>query len=46
MLHDLRAYRAAGCDHVALEVSYSTYPRILETIDILVEEIQPALDQR
>jgi probable F420-dependent oxidoreductase len=45
ILKDLRAYQAAGCSHVALEVSYSTYPAILETIDILVEEIGPALDQ-
>ena len=43
---DLRAYRAAGCSHVALEVSYSTYPAILETIDILAEEVRPAIDQR
>ena len=46
VLHDLRAYRAAGCAHVALEVSYSTYPSILDTLEILAEEIQPALDQR
>jgi hypothetical protein len=31
---------------VALELSYSTYPAILDTIDILAEEIRPALDQR
>ncbi len=43
---DLRAYRAAGCSHVALEVSYSTYPAIMETLDIVVEEILPALAQR
>lgn len=46
VLHDLRAYRAAGCSHVALEVSYSTYPAILDTLEILAEEIRPALDQR
>jgi len=43
---DLRAYRAAGCSHVALEVSYTTYPAILDTLDILVEEVRPAVDQR
>jgi probable F420-dependent oxidoreductase len=43
---DLRQYQTAGCGHVALELSYSTYPAILDTIDILAEEIRPALDQR
>jgi probable F420-dependent oxidoreductase len=43
---DLRAYRAAGCSHVALEVSYSTYPAILDTLDILVDEVRPAIEQR
>jgi probable F420-dependent oxidoreductase len=45
VLRDLRAYQAAGCSHVALEVSYSTYPAILETLDILAEEIRPALER-
>jgi probable F420-dependent oxidoreductase len=43
---ELRQYQSAGCSHVALEVSYSTYPAILETIDVLAEEIRPALEQR
>ncbi|HEY7655066.1 MAG TPA: TIGR03619 family F420-dependent LLM class oxidoreductase [Methylomirabilota bacterium] len=43
---ELRQYQAAGCQHVALEVSYTTYPAILETIDVLAEEIRPALEQR
>lgn len=43
---ELRQYQTAGCSHVALEVSYSTYPAILDTIDILAEEIRPLLDQR
>jgi probable F420-dependent oxidoreductase len=43
---ELRQYQSAGCSHVALEVSYSTYPAILDTIDILAEEIRPLLDQR
>ena len=43
VLRDLRAYQAAGCSHVAFEVSYSTYPAILETLEILAEEIRPAL---
>jgi probable F420-dependent oxidoreductase len=43
---ELRQYQSSGCDHVALEVSYSTYPAILETIDVLAEEIRPALEQR
>lgn len=46
VVRDLRAYQAAGCSHVALEVSYSTYPAILDTIDIVVDEIRPALGQR
>jgi len=43
VLKDLRAYQAAGCSHVALEVSYGTYPSILDTIDLVAEEIAPAL---
>lgn len=42
---ELRAYQAAGCRHVAVEVSYSTFPAILETIDVLAEEVGPALRQ-
>jgi len=46
IVRELRQYQSAGCEHVALEVSYSTYPAILDTIDILAEEIRPLLDQR
>jgi len=46
VIRDLRAYQTAGCSHVALEVSYSTYPAILETLDIVMDEIRPALLQR
>jgi len=43
---ELRQYASAGCGHVALELSYSTYPAILDTIDAIAEEIRPALEQR
>lgn len=43
---ELRQYQAAGCEHVALEVSYSTYPAILDTIDVIAEQVRPALEQR
>lgn len=46
IVRELRQYQSAGCEHVALEVSYSTYPAILETIDVIAEEIRPALQQR
>ena len=39
----LRGYAAAGVSHVALDVSLSTYPAILETIDVLAQEVRPAL---
>jgi probable F420-dependent oxidoreductase len=39
----LRAFRALGLSHVALEVSYSTYPAILATIDLLAAEVRPAV---
>ena len=38
--------KSAGCTHVAVEVSYFDVPAILQTIDIVVEEILPALAQR
>lgn len=41
----LAEYQRLGVDHVALEVSYSTYPAILETIDIIAEEVKPVLDR-
>ena len=41
----LAEYQRLGVSHVALEVSYSIYPAILETIDLLGEEVKPALDR-
>ena len=42
----LSEYQRLGIDHVALEVSYSTYPAILETIDLIADEVKPALEGR
>jgi alkanesulfonate monooxygenase SsuD/methylene tetrahydromethanopterin reductase-like flavin-dependent oxidoreductase (luciferase family) len=39
----LRGFQALGCGHVALEVSYSTYPAILQTIDIVARDVRPQL---
>ncbi len=41
VLETLRGFRSLGCSHVALEVSYTTFPAILDTIDILAREIRP-----
>jgi probable F420-dependent oxidoreductase len=41
VIDELRRYWALGCTHVALDVSYTTYPAILETIDILLREVKP-----
>lgn len=41
----LAEYQRLGVSHVALEVSYSIYPAILETIDLLAEEVKPALNR-
>jgi len=38
---ELRGFEALGCSHVALEVSYSTYPAILQTIEILATKVRP-----
>lgn len=43
VIDELRAFAGLGVTHVALEVSYATYPAILETIDAIAEEIRPAL---
>ncbi len=40
---ELREFQRLGCSHVALEVSYTTYPAILETIDLLATKVKPAL---
>jgi len=42
----LAEYQRLGIDHVALEVSYSTYPAILETIDLIADEVKPVLEGR
>lgn len=39
----LKGFQALGLNHVALEVSYTTYPAILTTIDVLAAEVRPAL---
>jgi probable F420-dependent oxidoreductase len=39
----LRGYAALGVSHVALDVSLTTYPAILETIDVLTREVRPTL---
>jgi hypothetical protein len=44
VVESLRAYGALGVSHVALDVSLTTYPAILETIDVLAREVRPALD--
>jgi hypothetical protein len=41
VVESLRTFQGLGCSHVALEVSYTTFPAILETIDILAQEIRP-----
>jgi probable F420-dependent oxidoreductase len=43
IVEELRGYAALGCEHIALEVSYSTYPAIHETIDVIAERLRPAL---
>ena len=41
----LAEYQRFGMGHVALEVSYSVYLAILETVDLLAETVKPALDR-
>jgi probable F420-dependent oxidoreductase len=43
VVETLRGFADAGCRHVALDVSLTTYPAILETIDALAGEVRPAL---
>ena len=43
VIDELGAFKALGVSHVALEVSYTTYPAILETIDVVAEDIRPRL---
>ena len=43
VIETLRAYAALGVSHAALDVSFTTYPAILETIDVLAREVRPAL---
>jgi probable F420-dependent oxidoreductase len=41
VIEELQGFQALGCSHVALEVSYSTFPAILETIELLAQDVQP-----
>jgi probable F420-dependent oxidoreductase len=43
IVEELRGFRALGCQHIALEVSYATYPAIVETIDVIAERLRPAV---
>src|SRR6266849_3510095 len=43
IVDELRGFQALDCGHVALEVSYSTFPAILETIDLLADTVRPQL---
>ena len=43
VIEELRGYEALGVSHAALEVSYSTFPAIFETIDILARDVKPKL---
>ncbi|MFB3817007.1 MAG: TIGR03619 family F420-dependent LLM class oxidoreductase [Candidatus Methylomirabilales bacterium] len=43
VIEALKRYWALGCSHVALDVAYTSYPAILETIDILVRDVKPAV---
>jgi len=46
VVDELGQFESLGVSHVALEVSYTTYPGILETIDIIAEQIRPRLSGR
>jgi len=46
VVDELGSFEALGVSHVALEVSYSTYPAILDTIDAIASEIRPAVRTR
>jgi probable F420-dependent oxidoreductase len=41
ILEELRGFQTLGCEHIALEVSYSTYPAILQTVDLIAEKLHP-----
>jgi alkanesulfonate monooxygenase SsuD/methylene tetrahydromethanopterin reductase-like flavin-dependent oxidoreductase (luciferase family) len=41
VVEQLQGFQALGCSHVALDVTYSAFPAVLETIDILAQEVRP-----
>lgn len=43
VIEALRGFQSLGVSHVALEVSYTTFPAILETVDILASEVKRGL---
>jgi probable F420-dependent oxidoreductase len=43
VIRALRDFQTLGLAHAALEVSFTTYPAILATIDLLAGEVRPAL---
>jgi probable F420-dependent oxidoreductase len=43
IIDELRGFRDLGCSHIALEVSYATYPAIHQTLDIIAERLRPSV---
>lgn len=41
VVEQLQEYGALGCSHTALDVAFTTYPAILETIECLVRQVRP-----
>jgi probable F420-dependent oxidoreductase len=43
VIDTLRQLRDLGCQHVAFDVAFTTYPAVLETIEVLGRTVRPAL---
>ena len=43
IVDELHEFETLGCGHVALEVSYTTFPAIMKTIDVLASQVKPKL---
>ena len=41
VVETLRGFQTLGCSHVALDTTFTTFPAILETIDILAQDVRP-----
>ncbi|HTU03347.1 MAG TPA: hypothetical protein VMG58_16075, partial [Candidatus Sulfotelmatobacter sp.] len=45
VIEQLLEYQRLGVSHVALDVSYTSYPAILDTVELITEQVKPRVSE-